>query len=69
MRLCIVGCILFLVGCIQAKGTIKITKHGKTIGNSHHSIEKNDNLPKLPHDGGILNENGEYIPGTHQNNG
>ena len=81
IRLCILGCILFLVGFIDASAKIKTTKNGAQIGNSHHRIkttsgcdgsevliEKNDFPQKLPYDGCILNEKGEYIPGEHENN-
>lgn len=68
MRLCIVGCILISVGFIEASAKLKISKHGKTIETSSHHITKNDNWShRLPYDGGILNDKGEYIPGmcTH----
>ena len=81
MKLCILGCILFSVGFIDASAKIKTTKNGAQIGNSHHCIdttsrcdgsqvliEKNYFPQTLPYDGSLLNEKGEYIPGEHKNN-
>lgn len=78
MRLCIIGCILILLCYVEASVKIKITQHGMATGKSHQHIEKHsecgfdseiqtpksDNFHKLPYNGGILNANGEYIPGT-----
>ena len=77
MRLCILNCILFLIGLIDASGKIKTTENGTQIGNSHHRIEKMWDCygsevviekeycaPKLPYGGAIVDSKGEYIPGT-----
>lgn len=57
MRLCVVNCILFLGGFIEAS--------------NHRSspqvlMEINSCSPQLPYDGGILNDKGKYIPGKQK---
>lgn len=76
MKLFIVACILFSIVYIEVFAKIKVAQHGKSKGNSHQHIEKLSGYApeiqtkknycslKLPYDGGILNANSEYIPGT-----
>lgn len=76
MKLCIVGCFLFLFIHVEASVKVKIAQYGTAKTHSHQCKEKlsrctseiqtkgNNCSLKLPHDGGILNAKGEYIPGT-----
>lgn len=65
MRLCILGCILSLVGLMVASAKIK---NEKTFGcdGSHDHIKRTKESAGLPYDGGIVTSDGEYIPGIFE---